>query len=977
MKYYRIILFCVFVFVAVQCSAQTHIQYLIPDAGAPGMSVQVDIIAPKDSTQAFGTDGFAPSNLTVLLANIGDTSRVRIGPIVVRDYGRLLHTVFFINPSAAPGPVPVKVEYNKKFSNTDTFFVKLPDHIGSLYGGYQTLGDGTPGHGKRSKRGTLVVDSLILGGGKYAFSSSDCDPSIFGNQGMLPVTVLVKTKFSLDNASELHLDADTANAAPGGGGGETNTILQTCAVPPAEIPGGAGVAGGSGNGNSFMDGTGSAVGGTALSGAVSVLSGGPSFPFEDATTGGAGAIATVHIVGSDTISGGGGGGGNGSAGINGNSGSPLNGGNELGALDIVPFVGGGGGGGGVAYGNGCPVSGVGGGGGGALMLFASQGIDVEGIITANGADGGAASCNASTSNAGGGGGGAAGSVELASNSPETFAGRVTLSPGISGVGCGIGLAGGQGGNGRLRIDGSESGNAQFVPSVFYHGPSIDERSLSLQLPDTIRGYGNGADSIKLYLLNVNGYSQKLVGPFDTTVSNGTFAFYIPPDSLRKATSDSLVGIIAIQNIHDLYTGSNTWVMGQSSGMIVNLPHGVIALDTSSIDFGNVAVGKTASVRVTLSNTGSADLHVSQVRRHTTFFEDVFTATGITAPFTLRVGGDTTFTMNFSPLDTGFIADSVIFSSNDLGTAAFYLGVQGYGVAPIVQSDSVLAFGEKQINKTRMRSFTVQNTGNGTAKLSQFHIVGSDSLDYSVAVPGDTMSVASGASRKVAVSFTPLTDGVKSAALVFTADDSLKTHTVVLSGEGIDSLVEYPSLICFAPNGSGDTMVQICNGGEDTLVVLAFRLNGAGGITLGQAPPHMRIAPGVCDSVEVRAQLDSQSYSATLTTDIGVQHYATTLMTNCGSASVSEVQPTNDLVIKHYPEPFTDQTIFTLGSHAFIKPNSSLAIFDMLGREVGHFSAEQLAGNSVVFEARYLPAGVYYYRYANGTQMASGEMIHLK
>ncbi|HZV11930.1 MAG TPA: hypothetical protein VFA55_01850, partial [Candidatus Kapabacteria bacterium] len=310
MKYYCKILSCLVAFSVAQCFAQNHIQYLLPDAGAPGMSVQVDIIAPKDSAQAFGADGFAPSNLAILLANKGDTSRVRIGPVVVRDYGRLLHTVFFINPSAAPGPVPVRVQFNFTLSNTDTFYIKLPDHIGSLYGGYKTLGDGTPGHGKRSKRGTMVVDSLILAGGKYSFSSADCDPNLFGNQGMLPVTVLVQTVFSLDDASELHLDADSANAAPGGGGGETNIVFPNCATPPAQIPGGAGFAGGGGNGNASKAGTGSALGGAALSGATSFSSGGPSFPFEDATAGGAGAGATVHIVGVDTISGGGGGGGN-------------------------------------------------------------------------------------------------------------------------------------------------------------------------------------------------------------------------------------------------------------------------------------------------------------------------------------------------------------------------------------------------------------------------------------------------------------------------------------------------------------------------------------------------------------------------------------------------------------------------------------------------------------------------------------------
>ncbi|HZV12170.1 MAG TPA: choice-of-anchor D domain-containing protein, partial [Candidatus Kapabacteria bacterium] len=392
----------------------------------------------------------------------------------------------------------------------------------------------------------------------------------------------------------------------------------------------------------------------------------------------------------------------------------------------------------------------------------------------------------------------------------------------------------------------------------------------------------------------------------------------------------------------------------------------------------VNVGKTASVQITLTNTGNADLHITKVQRHSTFFENVFTASGISVPFTLPVGKDTTFTVSFSPVDTGTIADSIVFSSADIGTSAYYFGVRGYGVAPVVQSDSVLTFGVKQINKTRTRNIAVQNTGNGMAKLSQFRIIGADSADFNVTIPGDTMNIAAGASKNIAVSFAPLMDGARSASLVFTADDSLKTHTVALSGEGIDSLISYPSLVCFAPNGSGDTTIYICNGGEDTLKVQQIVLQGVNQIDFDSLFPSLStLAPGECGSLAIHAQLDSLSYSAQLTVQFDSQTIHSEIMTNCGSSTVSESSLANEFLIQHYPEPFTGHTTFLLGTRAFIEPNSSLAIYDILGREVGRFPAGELTRNTITFSAEDLPAGVYYYRFVNGTKTASGEMMHLR
>ena len=52
--------------------------------------------------------------------------------------------------------------------------------------------------GVRSRRGAMIVDSLILANDVYTVSTLDCDPGTEGNQGYLPFILLAKGKIQGD-----------------------------------------------------------------------------------------------------------------------------------------------------------------------------------------------------------------------------------------------------------------------------------------------------------------------------------------------------------------------------------------------------------------------------------------------------------------------------------------------------------------------------------------------------------------------------------------------------------------------------------------------------------------------------------------------------------------------------------------------------------------------------------------------------------
>ncbi|MFI5202547.1 MAG: hypothetical protein ACHQNE_09190, partial [Candidatus Kapaibacterium sp.] len=176
--------------------AQT-ISYIIPDIGTPGMNTYIEIIGPATANNNFGYDGIYPNNagdsIRVGCVNASDTTKVKFGPCVVSWNGKMIATQVFVMPGVTAtstdwrSGIKIPFHFTRKtfVSNADTFFIVQPQHFGTV----STVGViGSGGAwGVRSKRGAMIVDSMILNGtGTYTIDTSDCDPSTTGNQGFLP-----------------------------------------------------------------------------------------------------------------------------------------------------------------------------------------------------------------------------------------------------------------------------------------------------------------------------------------------------------------------------------------------------------------------------------------------------------------------------------------------------------------------------------------------------------------------------------------------------------------------------------------------------------------------------------------------------------------------------------------------------------------------------------------------------------------------
>jgi len=99
--------------------------------------------------------------------------------------------------------------------------------------------------------------------------------------------------------------------------------------------------------------------------------------------------------------------------------------------------------------------------------------------------------------------------------------------------------------------------------------------------------------------------------------------------------------------------------GTKSQVVVNPPSaGTLAVSPSSLNFGNVAVGSSASLTGTLSAT-SDDVTISSAAWN----GSGYSVSGITFPVTITAGQSAKYTVTFTPPAAGTASGSIAFTSN--------------------------------------------------------------------------------------------------------------------------------------------------------------------------------------------------------------------------------------------------------------------------------------------------------------------------
>ncbi len=160
---------------------------------------------------------------------------------------------------------------------------------------------------------------------------------------------------------------------------------------------------------------------------------------------------------------------------------------------------------------------------------------------------------------------------------------------------------------------------------------------------------------------------------------------------------------------------------------------IISANPSSVSFGNVATGTTNTQIVKVSNSGNADMKISQA----SVTGAGFSMSGLNAPVTIAAGQSSTFTASFSPTTTTSYSGSVSITSNASNSPTTMIPLNGTGMAQVLQlsaSPNPVAFGNVAAGSSSTRPVTLTNSGNANLTVSQITALGTSLSQTGIALP---------------------------------------------------------------------------------------------------------------------------------------------------------------------------------------------------------------------------------------------------
>ena len=207
------------------------------------------------------------------------------------------------------------------------------------------------------------------------------------------------------------------------------------------------------------------------------------------------------------------------------------------------------------------------------------------------------------------------------------------------------------------------------------------------------------------------------------------------------------------------------------------PNPICSLSPTSLSFGTVTIGSSATLQFTLTNSGTGTLSGT-----VTDTSSRFTLIGPVS-YSLGAGQATSFTVRFTPAGVG--AASCTLNSGSTQCGDISCSGTGQSATPVCAiTPTMVEFGSSAIGSTSDRSFDVANTGGGTLTGT---ITGASGdfvlLDTSFSLPA-------GERASMRMKFTPSTTGAEACTL---SVGSAGCSPVVCRGSGFLDTHDYCSV----------------------------------------------------------------------------------------------------------------------------------------------------------------------------------------
>ena len=289
-------------------------------------------------------------------------------------------------------------------------------------------------------------------------------------------------------------------------------------------------------------------------------------------------------------------------------------------------------------------------------------------------------------------------------------------------------------------------------------------------------------------------------------------------SFAPTTAGSAVG-----NLSVVSSATNSPVMISLSGNGVQPQISVIP---ASVTFGSVTVGVVNTQALTISNTGTANLTITQM----SLAGAGFSMGGIATPITLNPGQNTTLSAKFAPTSAGSASGSISVTSNATGSP-LAIALSGTGTqAQLAPTPASVSFGSVAMGNTNTQTISLKNTGTASATISQANASGSGFSISGLTVP---TTIAAGGSTTFNIAFSPASSSSVSGSVSLVNNGPSSPLAISLTGTGLgptQSLGVSPTSLSFGnvQEGSSSSLgVTLTNNGNSNVTIASVTPTGAG------------------------------------------------------------------------------------------------------------------------------------------------------
>jgi hypothetical protein len=230
-----------------------------------------------------------------------------------------------------------------------------------------------------------------------------------------------------------------------------------------------------------------------------------------------------------------------------------------------------------------------------------------------------------------------------------------------------------------------------------------------------------------------------------------------------------------------------------SGAGMTVPAPAIALTPATLSFGPVVLGSSATLTAQVGNAGTATLNVTGIALCSGSSPEF--SWSPSAPLSIAPGQSATLTVRYQPTAAGTDSGCLAIASNDAASPVVNLGVGGTGVAEavpaVVLSPASLDFGTVTVGSSASRTASIQNTGTGPLTVNGISLCAGSSPEFSWS-PSAPLTVATGQSAALTVTYKPAGDGTDSGCIALATNDPANP-TVNLQVTGAGSQPPVPSV----------------------------------------------------------------------------------------------------------------------------------------------------------------------------------------